>query len=727
MLKNYPYPYIDLMVSAPLNETYWGVIPANHNHHYIILTMCIVRPHRNLYVNPLTLESTWDPPQLSALDETFEGSFFPPSGWQNNSAGIGWFRTENGSSTTWQIPLWNSLYACSNDSLIGNFNNGSIDYLINPGLDLRHKDDYRMTFNSYFDGSNGQKAYIEYCYPDNLWVWDTLHHMTPYPYWQELEIDLSGFSGPGTELVWLAFHSDDQGGDGSGWAVDNVRVFSPDPPSPVLNYRIFIDDQLVGITEDTHFQLPSIPYGEEHTVCVKALYFGGISSGDYFTFISMNLFPPSCFYQADTGSRPLIVCPPLDSNGLVYYNHIGYNLYRDGSIVCYLTPETTSFHPYECDYLPTPGVYAYTLTAIFDLTPYGFPGETGESSEILSIYTYSNGFSLPFTEDWSSGNFDDNLWDAEGPNWAVISQGGNPAPSAEFSWDPIQTDYSWSLESYPLLGDSLAIGSIKLKFDVTLMSYLSTGAERLIVEVWNWQSQTFYPVDTSTNAKGGFNWTRKELDITEHAIGQVFKIRFRAEGENSLHIIYWRIDNLEVYRECEAPHNLIINYLQYNAIVELSWDPPSNGGYNMFAVYRSDNGCPFFFRDFTIENSYIDEVCMNGVYFWSFKVKAIYSEATDYCESEFSNEDFDVCEGIFEISENIFLNIYPNPARDIIRVESPEILDQITVYNAYGKLLRNFQTDRCVFDIPVHNFPPGVYLIKGHAGNQMFPGKFIVH
>ena len=548
VLENYPYSHINLMVSAPLNETYWGVIPANPNHHCHILTMCIVRPPRNLYVNPLTLESTWDPPQLSALDESFEGSFFPPLGWQNNSSGIGWFRTENGSSTTWQIPPWNSFYACTNDSLTGNFNNGSVDYLINPGLDLRHKDDYRMTFNSYFDGSNGQKAYIEYCHPDNLWIWDTLHHMIPSPYWHELEIDLSGFSGPGTEPVWIAFHSDDQGGDGSGWAVDNVRVFSPDPPTPVLNYQIFLDNQLVGITEDTYFQLPYIPYGEEHTVCVKALYSGGISSGDYYTLISRNLFSPSCFYQADTGSRPMIICPPLDSNGVVPDNHIGYNLYHDGSFICFLPPETTSFHPWYDYNLSNPGGYDYQLTALYDLEPYGFPGETGESSPISAIYTFSYGFSLPFTEDWSSGSFDENNWEVDGSNWTISGSVGNPPPSAVFNWDPVQTEYSMILESYPLLGDSINGGEIYLDFDLKLSVFQPTGSEKMHIMVWNWTSQSWHIVKTLSNAEGDIPWTTNKVDITPYAVGEVFKIAFLAEGENSINIVSWHIDNINVCR-----------------------------------------------------------------------------------------------------------------------------------------------------------------------------------
>ena len=90
-----------------------------------------------------------------------------------------------------------------------------------------------------------------------------------------------------------------------------------------------------------------------------------------------------------------------------------------------------------------PGIYQYTVTAVYDLARYGYPGETGESmhegpAEVVVDYCYE----LEFMETWSLGNFDDNNWDTDGANWSVNGQAGNPAPAAEFTWDPIQTDYS---------------------------------------------------------------------------------------------------------------------------------------------------------------------------------------------------------------------------------------------------------------------------------------------
>ncbi|MFO7615169.1 MAG: T9SS type A sorting domain-containing protein [Bacteroidales bacterium] len=275
----------------------------------------------------------------------------------------------------------------------------------------------------------------------------------------------------------------------------------------------------------------------------------------------IELISPSCFYQADTGSRPMIVCPPLDSNGVVYYNHIGYNLYRDGSFICYLTPETTSFHPYECEYLTEPGAYTYHITAIFDLEPYGFPGETGESSPISAIYIYSFGFSLPFTEDWLSGNFDENNWEVDGSNWTISGSVGNSPPSAVFNWNPVQTNYSMILESYPLLGNSMNSGEIYLDFDLKLSVFQPTGSEKMHIMVWNWTSQSWHIVKTLSNAEGDIPWTTNKVNITPLAAGEVFKIAFVAEGENSQNIESWHIDNINVCRRFMGLDEKAVDYL----------------------------------------------------------------------------------------------------------------------------------------------------------------------
>lgn len=57
-------------------------------------------------------------------------------------------------------------------------------------------------------------------------------------------------------------------------------------------------------------------------------------------------------------------------------------------------------------------------------------------------------------------------------------------------------------------------------------------------------------------------------------MGKVFKIRFHAVGMNSINILGWNLDNIHVYRACDAPSELTaaVNYASNG--IELNWEGP---------------------------------------------------------------------------------------------------------------------------------------------------------
>jgi len=260
-------------------------------------------------------------------------------------------------------------------------------------------------------------------------------------------------------------------------------------------------------------------------------------------------FPPTCFYQVFTGNHPLIICPPQDLYGELPDFFLGFNVYVNGNLDNYLPPSATSYLPS----VEQPGIYTCWLTAVYDLSLFGFPNETIESSALTTEYIFSYGFPLPFLEQWNTGTFETNNWLTDGTNWSINWQEGQPLPSAEFTWDPIQTDYQVSLESYPLLADSITEGDIYLDFYLKLDNFQPTGTEQMLVQVWNWDSQSWATVSTYSNEDGSFDWAAEHLNITNHARGKVFKIRFVASGESSLNIVGWYLDNIHVYRTCIGP------------------------------------------------------------------------------------------------------------------------------------------------------------------------------
>jgi hypothetical protein len=267
--------------------------------------------------------------------------------------------------------------------------------------------------------------------------------------------------------------------------------------------------------------------------------------------------------------------------GEVPDNLLGYNLYRDMDNIAYIPyncEDTTHYFDYDLE----PLCYAYDVSAVYDLTPYGFPGETAESAwEGTFDVCVEYGWPLTFIEDWNTGSFDPNLW-TSGENWVINGQFGNPYPCAEFKWDPVLVDYKSSLESYAIdgkydgiTGDEYVDGRIWFDFDLALEDNGMSGDETLVVEVWDGGS--WFHVATFDNAEGSFDWTSNHFDISDHAFGKIFKVRFTADGVNSSGILSWFVDNIVIYRQCDEPLDLTAEGIDPFTI-ELNWHPPAGGG-----------------------------------------------------------------------------------------------------------------------------------------------------
>jgi hypothetical protein len=152
-------------------------------------------------------------------------------------------------------------------------------------------------------------------------------------------------------------------------------------------------------------------------------------------------------------------------------NLLGYNIYRNGTFLDYSphTPPGEITPQFYIDEGISPGVYEYTVTAVYDISPYGFPGDSAESMEEGPVEVIGGCcFELDFMETWEQGNFEDNYWFVDGENWSVNGQVGTPSPAAEFTWDPIQENYSIALESYTFAAAGMTEGKIYMDFDLEL-------------------------------------------------------------------------------------------------------------------------------------------------------------------------------------------------------------------------------------------------------------------
>jgi hypothetical protein len=274
-------------------------------------------------------------------------------------------------------------------------------------------------------------------------------------------------------------------------------------------------------------------------------------------------------------------------------NLLGYNIYRDSGFVAY-TPHTPIGSWVTQQYLDTnllPGIYQYSVSGVYDLEPYGFPGDSAESllegpAEVAVDYCSD----LDFLETWNLGTFTANHWEVRGENWNINSHEGNPAPAAEFTWDPIQNNYEMSLESYPMCAQNMTDGIIWLDFDIKLDAVNPTGEEKMLVQIWAWDDQQWATIMIYSNTNGSFNWESKRLDIRSKTLGKVFKIRFLACGVNSLDIVSWFVDNIHVYRTCNVPSDLSATAVFFNqAGILLNWIGPDFDGIDEWIHWDDGN------------------------------------------------------------------------------------------------------------------------------------------
>jgi len=820
---------------------------------------------RNLMVDCGTLVATWDEPLAYAVQEDFESGVFPPAGWQATTQGsVGWYATTDGSSAYFAIPS-HTTYAVANDDEGGSANNGSVDYLITPELDLTGAPSYVLSFQSFYNGDYGQMAFVEMS-TDGGASWTPIYTCTPAGSWNQVDVDLSAYSGTaGLGSVWFTFHSDDAGQWGSGWAIDDVTIASGGVP--VQGYGVFLDATEVGQTQELTwtFDPTTINYGQTYVAGVAGLYCSGYSDLETYTFTSCFLYPPrnlqavanvsttsgaailtweaplSGDYFA-SGSVPRTSTPiataeyssmvtqytgdanaamwdillefalptaghaGIETDGTFIYatiwsgggftkfdlagnfvedfdipgvnsirdlaydymnhhmygsnntntlyemdftnktligsvssagttiRHIAYNknldggnggfyvgewaslrsIKMDGSLIANAAgfglagaygsaydPENDKIwifdqggsgvdlvefeaatmtatgnvhaatdlglfaggiagglaytnllvsgryvmlglvqqdHVFEYDMgestgggggpaanlvayrlyrddvavqdIPgteleywdlnlMPDHYCYDITAVYDLTPYGFPGTTGESvKEGTACVDVFYGFELPFMEDWTTGQFDVNLWTV-GENWIMDGQAGNAMPSAKFKWDPLLTDYSSSLESFYMNAASVNTTTpykIWLDFDLKLDDRTASTNEMLTVEVWNGSS--WNTVKEYAN-NGDFDWTGEHINISSGAKGNVFKVRFRANGDLTGDIFYWAVDNIHIYvgYEFNPPLNLVATAEgSPKNDIKLTWGAPEGGGTVMSYILddnTAENGVYF--------------------------------------------------------------------------------------------------------------------------------------
>ena len=165
--------------------------------------------------------TTADDPTITTFPwtEDFEGGTLP-AGWKTIAGVSDWVISADNSSGFWTIPA-HTIYASINDDAAGSGADNSDVWLKTPPMDFSSLLAPKLTVASYAK-SVGSEVYTLKSTIDGGSTWSDIQTFNTGTDWAPVEVDLSSLAG--NSNVKLAFHYNDAGSWGYGWAIDDIMI-----------------------------------------------------------------------------------------------------------------------------------------------------------------------------------------------------------------------------------------------------------------------------------------------------------------------------------------------------------------------------------------------------------------------------------------------------------------------------------------------------------------------
>jgi hypothetical protein len=534
----------------------------------------------NLVVDSTQVIISWNKPRkydVLLMDDFASGSF-ETNGWTTDTSN--WqIINDEGQPPPCARFHWTPVLSNYSESLTSGFLPGMGSQVLQLG--------YHIRFDSY-NMSTVENMSVEVWNGHNWIALKTYDNQnSSFPWIEEVLVHNECIA----DSFQIRFHAH---GDSSininNWNIDNVCVKANEPDFPVLEYWLYLDGDSIATTQDTSFVVPScmLLYGQDYTVGVEAVYESGTSERTDILFTSFYLPPPKNPVGECVGNDALLSWELPDTLAIHIPEALtGFNIYRDEEWIDGFTADSLAF--VDADLMP--GTYHFGITALYDLTYFGFSG-TGESLPVtVDVFISDFGLDFPFLETWDSASFTVNDWTIGGSasgNWKITSMKGNPPPAAEFSWNPPINNYESWLMSPPLNAAPYDCADYYIEFDLKLEDRHATGKENLSVQVYT--NNTWKTLKKFVNS-GNTAWESHKLKIPDQS-GNTFYIRFFAEGKNTADIYRWLIDNIKVNAECRPPTGLRGEHVYGYFQLYIEWTEPDCQAFSgeLVKLYQWDGG-----------------------------------------------------------------------------------------------------------------------------------------
>ena len=169
----------------------------------------------------------------------------------------------------------------------------------------------------------------------------------------------------------------------------------------------------------------------------------------------------------------------------------------------------------------------------------------------------------------------------------------------------------------------------------------------------------------------------------------------------------------------EQPSELQSDVTDNNDVC-LSWVKPNQQGVTGYDIYRGGQLLTH------IEGGDITEYCEYDVPVgeYTYGVAAVYYHGN--CESPAVEVYVKITDGIGEIRQNTFLDIYPNPADDHLTIKG-ESISKIVIYNMLGDVVYQQESSGADADVDVSALGEGLYFVKVTHNGGIYVNKLIIN
>jgi endoglucanase len=75
--------------------------------------------------------------------------------------------------------------------------------------------------------------------------------------------------------------------------------------------------------------------------------------------------------------------------------------------------------------------------------------------------------------------------------------------------------------------------------------------------------------------------------------------------------------------------------------------------------------------------------------------------------------------------EALNVKLYPIPAKDLLNIEAPSIVERVAIYNILGQEVLNEVANNELVSVNVSSLIPGIYIVKATIEGKVSSTKFI--